>query len=173
MEEKGTTIENKIGGQRLSDTDIIEEAKSRARERYLLKQKSPSSQNDQSHLTDFESNLLQKYAGKGEDASSTDNPALFALTRPTTDDSTEAQKELLERRMTERPPETQSVRPPWFTEEKQNCNPLVANPKTKQEKNNKKGFLRSCNQIDFPSYTAEEMRVSYFSILSHVSIPEM
>ena len=158
--ESTSLAENDIGGLRASDVDIIEAAKNRAIERQLMKQNSRSSIKDQSELTDFENNLIKKYTEKSEDSFRKESPAEFVLPRLTTDDSTEAKKELLGRRMTERAPETQSIRPPWFTEEKQNSTHLVVNSKTNSANDNKRSLLRSCNQIDFPSYTAEEMRVS-------------
>uniref|UniRef100_A0A5K3EYU2 RBPJ-interacting and tubulin-associated protein n=1 Tax=Mesocestoides corti TaxID=53468 RepID=A0A5K3EYU2_MESCO len=78
-------------------------------------------------------------------------------TRPTADNTNQTQKELLERRMSERPPESHTVRPPWFTEEKKSHR-SAPNSKTKPGPEQNWGFQRTCNQIDFPTYSAKEMR---------------
>ncbi|VDM18725.1 unnamed protein product [Hydatigera taeniaeformis] len=139
------------------DAHIMEEAKKRAKERQMLKreQRSHGETSGHAYLTDLESSLLQKYAVKNHDPSHSDSQTGLELTRPTTDGSGEAQKELLERRMRERSPVMHTIRPPWFTEEK-SISKMVRSQNTSDSK--KWDFQRTCNQIDFPSYTVEEMR---------------
>lgn len=112
--------------------------------------------NGHSYLTDLESSLIKKYTAKNHDSPPMDQSTALELTRPTTDESGEAHKELLERRMSERPPATHTVRPPWHTEERSISKVVSSQSRSDPKRWN---FQRTCNQIDFPSYTAEEMRV--------------
>lgn len=86
----------------------------------------------------------------------------FEMVHLTLDDSNECQKELLGRKMVEREPEAPSLRPPWFTEELAAPTRTTLSQRTKSESEKKCIFQRSCNQIEFPSYTPEEMRVSMY-----------
>ncbi|VDK38656.1 unnamed protein product [Taenia asiatica] len=140
-----------------SGTDIIEKAKTRAKERQMLKseQKNQEEADGHSYLTDLETSLIKKYTAKNHNSSPMGPSTMLEVTQPMTDESGETQKELLERRMSERPPATHTVRPPWYTEEK-SISKLVSSQSKSEPK--KWSFQRTCNQIDFPSYTAEEMR---------------
>ncbi|EUB59644.1 hypothetical protein EGR_05543 [Echinococcus granulosus] len=155
--ETDTPAEKSLNDLGSGDIDIIEEAKYRAKERQMLKrdQKNHEETDSHSYLTDLESSLIQKYAEKKHDSRPMDPSSALELTRPTTDDSGKAQKELLELRMSERPPVTHTVQPPWYIEGKPTHK--IVSPQSKSEPK-KWNFQRTCNQIDFPSYTAEEMR---------------
>ncbi|CDS40086.1 hypothetical protein EmuJ_000765000 [Echinococcus multilocularis] len=155
--EKDMPAEESLNDLGSGDIDIIEEAKYRAKERQMLKrdQKNHEETDSHSYLTDLESSLIQKYAEKKHDSRPMDSSSALELTRPTTDDSGKAQKELLELRMSERPPVTHTVQPPWYIEGKPTHK--IVSPQSKSEPK-KWNFQRTCNQIDFPSYTAEEMR---------------
>ncbi|KAM3181810.1 hypothetical protein ACTXT7_013629 [Hymenolepis weldensis] len=82
----------------------------------------------------------------------------FEMVHLTLNDSNESQKELLGRKMVEREPEAPSLRPPWFTEELAASTRTTLGQRIKPESEKKCSFQRSCNQIEFPSYTPEEMR---------------
>ncbi|KAL5111865.1 hypothetical protein TcWFU_003910 [Taenia crassiceps] len=142
---------------RSGDTDIIEKAKTRAKERQLMKKEQENHEGTGGHsfLTDLESSLIKKYTAKNHESRAMDPSTALELTRPMTDESDGAQKELLERRMSERPPVTHTVQPPWYTEDKSIGKIVSSQSKSDPIKWN---FQRTCNQIDFPSYTAEEMR---------------
>ncbi|VDO08350.1 unnamed protein product [Rodentolepis nana] len=99
--------------------------------------------------------------GENFNSSSSNNgfmPSNFEMTHLTINDSNESQKELLGRKMAERAPETPSLRPPWFTEELATTTRASFNQHPKPDSEKKFSFQRSSNQIEFPSYTPEEMQ---------------
>ncbi len=82
-------------------------------------------------------------------------------TRPTTDTSSVGQKNLLERRMRAGRPMASSLNPPWCVDEKNSsAAPTTRRPKPVKEDYRKS--QRTCNQIDFPSYSTKEMSVRVF-----------
>nr|CDS32744.1 expressed protein [Hymenolepis microstoma] len=85
-------------------------------------------------------------------------PSNFEMAHLTINDSNESQKELLGRKMAETAPETPSLRPPWFTEELATPTRTFLSQRPKPESEKKFSFQRSSNQIEFPSYTPEEMQ---------------
>ncbi|KAM7541569.1 hypothetical protein Aperf_G00000027094 [Anoplocephala perfoliata] len=137
---RSVRFEDKIKDDR-SDSehnDIVEEAENRAKERQ-------------------QQQTSRKESNKYLDRSGRSSPPKNEMAHSTTDNSNEAQKELLERKMSERAPEFPSPLPPWpIAKTTQSRSPLT--PRFVPNLEKKFSFQKSCNQIEFPRYTPEEMR---------------
>ncbi|VDD81626.1 unnamed protein product [Mesocestoides corti] len=140
-------------------SDLIREAEARAKARSVVNEQANCAQERGSFkLGEMQDTDVKKLtSGINNKFKNFESIDKLEPTRPTADNTNQTQKELLERRMSERPPESHTVRPPWFTEEKKSHR-SAPNSKTKPGPEQNWGFQRTCNQIDFPTYSAKEMR---------------
>lgn len=137
-------------------TNLIREAEARAQARVRLQQKQQPERSLDDKTQEHPASRLYEQEDLTPSAAEVPEPI-----KHTVETSSSGQKVLLENRMMRGRPISNTVRPPWFVDDEKPS--YRRTKKTNEKSESSRIFHRTCNQVDFPSYSPKEMNVGVFS----------